>query len=399
MPLFSIVMPTLNRAGLLRFALQSAVDQTFEDFEIILSDNSSSDNTEEVVRSFGDSRICYFRTHRVLPMPDSWEFALAKARGDWVTFLSDDDAMCPSLLEAIFGMMRNHSPRMFTISQAEYHHAIDRSRWRNCLIVPGFTGKAFKVRSEKVLSKLFAFRFPAERPTMMNTFVQKSVISDLKQRLGRFFLPPFPDYTAPTLLLTAVKDYAWLDIPLKVFGKHPRNPHAFWAEFESKPLEYTPLSAESTFNGIAESLLRAKAALPDSLAGFDLDWVTYFALFYREMRTSVKQGMSLRDDEQRFIATVRRLPPNLQVMIHLRRLVRPWTNILDVALSDPLHLSLLVKTWFGLHIFSGDPARFQNISEAARFLDRYTGDDKAKGLPRLQARFQLAFISENLALW
>src|SRR5439155_1533464 len=75
MPRFSIVMPTRNRAQLLQFALQSALDQPTADLEVVVSDNDSRDDTPAVARRFNDPRVRYVRTPETLAMPDSWEFA------------------------------------------------------------------------------------------------------------------------------------------------------------------------------------------------------------------------------------------------------------------------------------------------------------------------------------
>src|SRR2546423_6112022 len=94
-PLFSIVIPTRNRGHLLKSALQSALDQRFSDYEIVVSNNCSSDNTAAVVEEVGGSTVRMVRPRQVLSMPDHWEFALDHARGQYVTYLSDDDALCP----------------------------------------------------------------------------------------------------------------------------------------------------------------------------------------------------------------------------------------------------------------------------------------------------------------
>src|SRR5436309_9290227 len=91
-PFFSVVLTTRNRAALLPFAVRSILAQSYGDFEIIISDNFSSDNTPEVAQSFGESRISYVRTRESLSMSESYSFALSHARGQYVTFLSDDDA-------------------------------------------------------------------------------------------------------------------------------------------------------------------------------------------------------------------------------------------------------------------------------------------------------------------
>ena len=101
MPRFSIVMPTRNRGQLLQYALQSALDQPTADLEIVVSDNDSHDDTPAVARRFRDPRLRYVRTPETLAMPDSWEFALSHATGDYVTFLCDDDAFSPRLLSAV----------------------------------------------------------------------------------------------------------------------------------------------------------------------------------------------------------------------------------------------------------------------------------------------------------
>src|SRR5688500_5173934 len=98
MPRFSIIIPTRNRAHLLQYALQTAVAQTFDDFEVLVCDNNSQDETPSVARGYCDGRVRYVRTDRTLPMPDNWEFALAQSRGEHVTYLPDDDALHPDLL-------------------------------------------------------------------------------------------------------------------------------------------------------------------------------------------------------------------------------------------------------------------------------------------------------------
>ena len=100
-PYFSIVMPTRNRGHLLCSALQHALNQTFGDYEIVVVDNCSSDDTPEVVRKVGGSRVRYLRTEKTLPMHANWEFALSQARGEWVTFLCDDDALFPEALHRV----------------------------------------------------------------------------------------------------------------------------------------------------------------------------------------------------------------------------------------------------------------------------------------------------------
>ena len=83
MPRVSVVMPTRNRAHLLKVALQSALRQTWQDLEILVSDNyCGNEETRKVYESFQDPRLRYVRTDRLLAMPDSWEFASPTQKGN-----------------------------------------------------------------------------------------------------------------------------------------------------------------------------------------------------------------------------------------------------------------------------------------------------------------------------
>ena len=80
-PLFSIVIPTYNRQDLVTYAVESVIQQTFDDFEIIVCDNFSTDKTAMVVGQFKDSRIKYVRTPQHFVIADNWEYSRTQAEG------------------------------------------------------------------------------------------------------------------------------------------------------------------------------------------------------------------------------------------------------------------------------------------------------------------------------
>src|ERR1700694_3560771 len=88
-------MPTRNRASLLRSSLESAVDQKFQDYEIIVGDNNSTDDTRAVVEDFmkSSNKVRYVNPGRDLSMCDNWEYVLSQAGGLYVIYLCDDDAL------------------------------------------------------------------------------------------------------------------------------------------------------------------------------------------------------------------------------------------------------------------------------------------------------------------
>jgi glycosyltransferase involved in cell wall biosynthesis len=89
-PFFSIVIPTYNRAGLLRTAVDSVLKQTFTDWELIIVDDGSTDNTSEVVRAIEDERVKYIyqvNAERCAARNNGIEHA----NGRYICFLDSDD--------------------------------------------------------------------------------------------------------------------------------------------------------------------------------------------------------------------------------------------------------------------------------------------------------------------
>jgi glycosyltransferase involved in cell wall biosynthesis len=95
----SIVIPTRNRARVLKRALDSAVNQTLPAAEIIVADNNSTDETKEVIDSFNDSRIVHLLTDEDIPMMPNWIRGIKASRGEWVKILPDDDWIENEFLE------------------------------------------------------------------------------------------------------------------------------------------------------------------------------------------------------------------------------------------------------------------------------------------------------------
>lgn len=90
-PFFSIVIPTYNRASDLRFALFCILRQSFTDYEIVVFDNCSTDDTAAVVKEFNNKKIRYFRNPKNLFIDQSQKKAVECAKGTYVFLHGDDD--------------------------------------------------------------------------------------------------------------------------------------------------------------------------------------------------------------------------------------------------------------------------------------------------------------------
>jgi len=89
----SVCLVTYNRAGVLAETIESILNQTFSDFELIISDDCSTDNTETVCRKYAekDGRIKYFRNEKNLSMPANLNLAISRARGQYIANLHDGE--------------------------------------------------------------------------------------------------------------------------------------------------------------------------------------------------------------------------------------------------------------------------------------------------------------------
>ena len=95
----SVIIPTYNRAKLIGRAIQSVLNQSYRDFEIIVVDDGSTDNTEEVVKSFNDERIKYIRHRKNRGGSAARNTGIKVAKGEYIGFLDDDDEWLPEKLE------------------------------------------------------------------------------------------------------------------------------------------------------------------------------------------------------------------------------------------------------------------------------------------------------------
>jgi glycosyltransferase involved in cell wall biosynthesis len=111
---FSIIIPTWNRASMLRRCILSALNQTFTDLEILVADNASTDETPDVARSFG-SRIRYVRRPTNLGMVGNWRQCLLESKGEWFILLSDDDELVDPRFLTDADYLIKHNPKLVCI--------------------------------------------------------------------------------------------------------------------------------------------------------------------------------------------------------------------------------------------------------------------------------------------
>ena len=107
-PQITVAIPVYNGEGYVHLAIQSVLDQTYSDFELLIVDNCSTDGTLEVVKAFSDPRIRLHVNSSNLGMVGNWNRSVELATGEYIKFLSHDDLLDTTCLEEqIAGFMRH----------------------------------------------------------------------------------------------------------------------------------------------------------------------------------------------------------------------------------------------------------------------------------------------------
>lgn len=390
-PTFSIVLPTRNRAGLLRLALQTVLEQTFDDFEVVIADNASTDDTPEVVASFGDGRLRHLRSGEALPVVPNWERGIAAADGEWVVILGDDDALVPSHLERVAAATET-GRRAVSWRKSFYVHPDTDPPWPrpeevNSLTVHPYSGDTVKLASAPELQRLFERRETELRPEM-NSAVHRDVLEVIRERAGRVLGEPDPACSLCAAILAIEPAWVAIDLPLGVYGisassislaflHNVSEVHATVSEYESGRLfGNVPLDLRSAHNLMAESLVRLKEALPAELAGYELDLANYFVTTYEELTNPLRQA-----DDTAAIAHWRDVfeqqPPELRRLVkrtlsrrRARRSVRRLLRQVPLLARARWAAQRRLRGTSPFRVMHGEDAGFSSIVGATRFLER-----------------------------
>jgi glycosyltransferase involved in cell wall biosynthesis len=105
-PLVTVAIPTFNRVSLLKDCTLSALAQSYHRFEVLVSDNASTDGTAEFLTTIQDPRLRVVRQASNIGLNGNWNACLRAAKGDYVIFVSDDDRVKPDFLDRCIALIR-----------------------------------------------------------------------------------------------------------------------------------------------------------------------------------------------------------------------------------------------------------------------------------------------------
>jgi glycosyltransferase involved in cell wall biosynthesis len=328
-PRFSLIIPTHNRAHLLRHALQSVVSSSFGDFEVVVSDDQSTDDTASAVEAFGSTgQIRRVLTPERMSMADHFEWASHHATGEYVFFLCDDDAISPDLLERVDVVVRDSGTQVCAFRSALYFGAGWRVReLQNTLQAERYTMRALECDCAGALKAMFSRFHNVLTPRCNNAFFSRRLLEDIRRRVGKFFLHPAPDASSSCLVLASTKNYMLLDEPVHAFGNVPESIGAdqqhqrssaseAFRRFVGDMFELSPVDVYCVANVVAESYLRAGRALPGQLP--ELDQVALYQGCSRDLDLLESNGVDVSSDRHELARFRRELGLLGELELHRR---------------------------------------------------------------------------------
>lgn len=120
MPLVSVIVPTYNRALLISEAIQSVQDQTYTRWELIIVDDGSTDETENVIKGVADHRIRYFKINHSGSFAAVRNHGVKQSEGEFIAFLDSDDLWHPVKLREQTDLFARSPESMFVFTHVEF---------------------------------------------------------------------------------------------------------------------------------------------------------------------------------------------------------------------------------------------------------------------------------------
>lgn len=230
-PKYSIIIPTRNGGKYLPSCVGTVIGQNFSDYELIISDNCSSDNTSDYLDNLSHPNVRIIKPAHDLCMAEHYEFALSQARGEWQIILGVDDGLQPyffQLAEMLTKLADKKKVRAIRGVRANYY-------WPGCQFIYGRIAVCYQAKNYvrlvdtnfRMLRALWGLGpvSYADLPQMYSTSVfRKDLLDDARSRQnGKVFTSLNPDTNLAAIGCSLENKFLESGIPLGWVGTSPNS--------------------------------------------------------------------------------------------------------------------------------------------------------------------------------
>lgn len=393
---FTVIIPTKNRADTLYHSLRTCLAQSYENLEILVSDNFSQDNTREVVEGFQDKRIKYINTNKPLSMTDNWEFALSHVTEGYVTIIGDDDGiLLDSVSDAYEALKEWNFPSALAWQRVRYH-------WDNYLVeskrnqIRLSLGKRLYLRNSKQELRKLSSMVEYDTmilPNLYNSFVKYEIIQEVTRKSNRFFCSYNPDIYSGFAVAAVTDNYLFSEKPFGIAGlsSHSNGIKIFQAQSNDKiqeialteqafPYHHKLVLCTSGYFHIADSLLQA---IDHNLLPPDYPISIEQMLKY----TVASARFSSPNDYNNIISAVRETAKRNNLEELSKKLISQTPNqpVAEKDLPEYLY-----EAWSDSVYFRVNPVEVQNVYDAALLIKQLVrlNDYELLGARKLKHKFR-----------
>lgn len=379
---FTIAIPTRNRAKLLPCALKSALSQDYDDYEIVVSNNSSEDNTEEVVSQFMGNKVRYIKTDYPMSMVDHWNFLLDKVSCEWVYYLCDDDALAPFTLSYMDRIIQQYPQiAIFRMATMIYFYPDLEADKANTLIIPRIVNRQTDIiDSQDFLSETYRY-IDGALPNVENSFINRGLLHEIKRKYGKVFFNWAPDVSNGLLMLANSSHYAYVYKPMRVLGRNLasyglgslRNPQKIYeglSEFDDWKGHYgfSPYpELQTATNGAYDTYCIVRDLLGGEASGLKIDPYIYRWRLLRDIRAYINSGFD--EYKQYYEIVAEDIKEYRRIAYSLKNIKESFKRYRSYSLVVLKHIIKITTR----HTIKGSDStpRFSNVYEAAMYLNEH----------------------------
>ncbi|MBI9072780.1 MAG: glycosyltransferase [Melioribacteraceae bacterium] len=221
-PLINIIIPTRERAETLYWTILSCLEQDYENFRIVVSDNCSEDETEKIVKKIKSDKVTYIRTPQRVSMSENWEFALEQISEGFVCYLGDDDGLVQNSLSKLVEIISKTNKLAYRTPNITHY-------WPDICDenIAGSIGN-LPIRDDyeiidcqsfqrAVFEKLeFYHPYFLDLPTVYQSFVNFELLKKIREKNNKFFLSSFPDLYSAVAISSEIDEYVLVHRPVTI---------------------------------------------------------------------------------------------------------------------------------------------------------------------------------------
>lgn len=367
-PYFSIIIPTRDRPQYLQVCLKSIIEQTFQDYEVIIADNYTKKTNKNIVDAFNDERFTHIVPPQSLSMHENWEFGLKHVRGEYILILIDKTLLYRKALETAYNVSKQMKVEIITWWPDSFRPKNEETSVEIGTFIPCSlpTSEPHRYSLDNELKTLFNLTTPRGkegchyyRGKICFGAYHKDLIKKINDRVGGIFYPISPDYTSMLSALSLGKSAVDINRPLMIqmITKisngyntlfHPECTNKFLSDIgnieeihQKLPIPY---AYASQHNIVIYDYITMKERLGKDFPNISLNMENLYLLAWRDICALHEDKMTIQYHKSILLKELAKLKISSKARIYIR--------IVNLKIhTDVENLIKKVKVFFIKHFF------------------------------------------------